>query len=513
MERLHMNYLQDVIYRLRAQESDRQIARDLNLSRLTVRKYRRWASEQGFLQPDRPLPDPATLAAALGPVPRPPAASSTVEPYHQLVVELLAQGVEMTAMFQRLRDDHNYTGSYSAVRRYVQRLRPSQPKAVVRVHTAPGEEAQVDFGSVGRLFDPASGRLRSAYVFVATLCFSRHQYAELVFDQKVATWIALHRRAFESWGGVPRRLVPDNLKAAVKTILVHDPVLGEAYRRLAQHYGFTISPTRPGTPRHKGKVENGIHYVQRNFMAGQQFADIQVANQRLQAWVRERAGTRQHGTTRQAPLCLFQTCEQAALLPLPAEPFTLCEIKVVTVHPDCHVVIAGSYYSVPYAYIGQTLEAHVGERVAELFHGPDLVATHERSTRPGQWHTRLEHYPADKAAYLERTPAYCRLLAARLGPATNQVVEALLAERPLDRLRSVQAILRLEETVGPQRLEAACARAVHFGDLSYRHIKEILNAALDRDPLPEAAPAPPSQKFTFARAASEFFASSPEVSR
>ncbi len=511
MERLHMNYLRDLIHRVRSGESDRRIARDLGISRATVRKYREWADAQGYLQLDRPMPDGATLAAALGAAPRPPRATSSVEPYREIVQRLLDQGVEMVAIFQRLRDDHSYRGSYSSVRRYVHRLRPSEPEVVVRVHTAPGEEAQVDFGSAGKLYDPSRGRVRTAYVFVATLCYSRHQYAELVFDQKVPTWIGLHRRAFESWGGVPQRVVPDNLKAAVAKVLVHDPVLGEAYRRMAQHYGFVISPTRPRSPRHKGKVESGVRYVKRNFMAGQEFLDIHVGNQRLKIWVHEVAGTREHGTTHQAPLRLFNEYERAALLPLPAEPFTLREIKLVKVHPDCHVTIDKSYYSVPYIYSGQTLDAHISERVVEIYKGQDLVATHERSQEPGKWHTRLEHYPEHKAAYLRRTPDYCRQVAARLGPATSQVVETLLGDRPLYRLRSVQAILRLEETVGAQRLEAACVRALYFDDPRYRRIKEILNAALDREPLPEtAAPAPPRQH-TFARSGAEFFAHTQET--
>jgi hypothetical protein len=372
---------------------------------------------------------------------------------------------------------------------------------------------QVDFGSVGQLFDPGAGCARSAYVFVATLCFSRHQYAELVFDQKTPTWLALHRRAFESFGGVPARVVPDNLKAAVSKLLLQDPVLGEAYRRLALHYGFLISPTLPATPRHKGKVENGVHYVQRNFMAGQEFVDIFVGNQRLKLWVREVAGTRVHGTTRQAPLQLFNDYERTALRPLPPDPFTLCEVKPVSVHPDCHVQIAGSYYSVPYRYVGQTLEAYISERVVELFHGQQLIATHVRSSKPGQWQTRLDDYPPDKAEYLKRTPERCRQLAVRVGPATLQVIENLLGERPLDRLRAVQAILRLQETVGSQRLEAACVRALYFGEVSYRRLKGILNAALDREPLPEAAPPPVQQSFVFARPATAFFVATPEVPR
>jgi transposase len=419
----------------------------------------------------------------------------------------------MTAIYQRLRDDHGYPGSYWAIRRFVHHVQPPPPDAVVRVHTSPGEELQVDFGAVGQLYDPAAGGLRRAYVFVATLSFSRHQYAELVFDQKTPTWIALHRHAFESFGGVPARVVPDNLKAAVIKLRVHDPVLGEAYRRMALHYDFLISPTLPRRPRHKGKVESGVHYVQRNFMAGQEFVDLTVANQRLQVWVREVAGTRVHGTTRQAPLQLFNDLERAALRPLPADPFTLCEVKPVTVHPDCHVQIAGSYYSVPYRYVGQLLEAYVSERVVELYHDQDLVATHVRSLRAGQWQTRWEHYPPDKAEYLKRTPEHCRQLAGRVGPATQQVVGNLLGERPLDRLRTVQAILRLQETVGPHRLEAACARALHFGDISYRRIKSILNAALDREPLPDVAQLPLAASFAFARPASEFLVAPEEVNR
>jgi transposase len=456
---------------LRCGESQRRIARDLGLARKTVQKYAQLASRQGWLAVSVPLPDDALLQASLGSKAALPITPSSVEPYTAVVEHFLAQEVEMTAIYARLRDDHGYIGSYSAVRRFVARLRPPSSRVTVRVHSAPGEEAQVDFGAVGLLYDPGAGRLRPAYVFVATLGFSRHQYAELVFDQKVSTWIALHRRAFESWQGVPQRVVPDNLKAAVVQALVDDPVLGEAYRRLALHYGFLISPTRPGTPQHKGKVESGVHYVKRNFMAGQTFTDILVANQRLKVWVQEQAGSREHGTTHRAPWRLFVEEERAALQPLPAEPFTLCELKMVKVHPDCHVTLDGSFYSVPYRYCGQ----------------------------------RLEDYPEDKVAYQQRNPRFCCQLVVAVGPATAQVVEQLLAERPLDRLRAVQGILRLQETVGPQRLEAACARALYYGDIRWRRIKEILNAALDREPLPSAAPPVVQQHFVFARTANEFF--------
>ena len=165
---------------------------------------------------------------------------------------------------------------------------------------------------------------------------------------------------------------------------------------------------------------------------------------------------------------LFHDYEQALLQPLPATPFTLLEIKPVKVHPDCHVVIEGSYYSAPYRYLGQRLEAHVSDTMVELYAGLELVSSHVRAARPGQWQTRLEDYPPAKAAYLLQTPAYCRQQASRIGQATRQVVDHLLADRPLDRLRAVQAILGLEKSVGPVRLEAACARALFYGDVHYR---------------------------------------------
>jgi hypothetical protein len=264
---------------------------------------------------------------------------------------------------------------------------------VTHVHTGSGEAAQVDFGSAGTLLDPRADQPRRAWVFVMTLGYSRHQYAELVFDQKVSTWIACNRRAFEAFGGVPRRIVPDNLKAAILEASLHDPLLGEACRRCAQHYAFMISPTRPRTPEHKGKVENGIHFVKRSFLAGQQFADLPAANQALRE-CNPRAPAREHGTTRRAPRALFEAEERVAPRPLPAAPFELVETRRATVHLDCHVVLDGSYYSVPHRYVGQRLDAWVFAPVVQLFSGTELVApTYAQvvagSGRPAPSTTRL----------------------------------------------------------------------------------------------------------------------------
>jgi transposase len=500
-----MNHIQDIIRRLQLGEGERRIARDMHISRGTVRKYHELAIEKNYLEKASDLPSDSNLMEMLGPGVQAPKQASTVEPYRANIQEWLKQGVEMTAIWLRLQENYGYKGGYSSIRRFVHRLNPAEPDVFIRVHSEPGEDMQVDFGTVGQLYDPVAKRLRTAYVFVATLGYSRHQYAELVFDQKIATWIGLHKRTFEYFGGIPQRVIPDNLKAAVLQALVHDPILGDAYRRMALHYGFLISPTIPHTPRHKGKVESGVHYVKRNFFAGQEFVDIHIANTHLRDWILNTAGVRKHGTTSEAPLRLFHETEKACLQLLPVQPFQLMDIHMVKVHPDCHVVINRSFYSVPFGYVGQELAAHVSENFVEIYNGQDLVTTHPRSTRAGQWHTRMEDYPPAKAAYLIRTPLYCKKLATKIGPSTLNVVEQLLADRPLDRLRSVQAILQLEESVGSKRLEAACARAAHFGDVRYRQIKLILNAALDCEPLPETQPAKPELSHTFARRGEEFF--------
>ena len=506
MERMHMNHIRDIIHRLRQGQSERQISRDTRIARQTIHKYKQWAEARGYLSPDSPLPEHATLAAALGPVIPPPRPRSTLEPCRARIEKWHAAGVEMMAIWQRLQEEYHYPGSYSSVRRFCHRLNPTTPTAVVRVHTAPGEEMQVDFGYIGKIYDPRRGKMRKAYVFVATLSHSRHQYAEIVFDQKIATWLALHRRAFEYFGGVPRRVVPDNLKAAVSKALIIDPILAEAYRRFALHYNFLISPTRPRTPQHKGKVENGVHYVKRNFIAGRTFADIDAANARLKIWVKEIAGARIHGTTRQAPWQVFHTVERAQLQPLPEKPFHLLAIKPVKVHRDCHITLDGNYYSAPHRYLGRRLDAHIHEKMIYLYDGTELVTSHLRSFGAGHWRTRLDDYPPEKAAYLKRTPPKCRENAKNIGPATAQIINTLLDTRPLDRLRTAQNILRPAEKVGPKRLERACARAIYFDDIQYQRVKQILNAGLDDDPLPGEPPVvEPVQPFQFARDAQEFF--------
>ncbi len=507
MVRLHMNELRELIHRFRNGEGNRPIARSMNLSKTTVKKYRRLAEQAGFLDSDQDLPSIHELSRVLMPLPSPRHMRSTVEPFEDQVVDWLNQGVEMQAIWQRLRDEYGYAGSYSSVRRFVNHRRPSEPEAFCRIETAPGEEAQVDFGGAGLRYASRMGRCCKTWMFVMTLSWSRHQYVEFVLDQSIPTWLGCHERAFAWFGGAVKRVVFDNLKAAVVQANFHDPVLSEPYRRLAQHYGFVLSPNRVATPRHKGKVESGVHYVKRNFLAGRQFADVESMNDRVKRWVLETAGERIHGTTQESPLARFHETEQKTLLALPSDPFDLIAAYRPKVHRDCHVVVHGCWYSVPFRLIGESVDVYVGRRLVEIYHGTDLVSTHERLKKRGERSTRMEHYPEAKRAYLENSPDRCRERAQAIGVSCACVVETLVSDRTHDRLRSVHSLLRLQETVGAERLENACRRALHYNDASYLRIKRILDAELDREPLePNERKVVSIASYRFARELSDFFA-------
>ena len=480
--------IREILRRLQLGERARRIARDLEVSRNTVAHYRRWAATHGLLT--GPLPEPAALAALLAapPVERPAQEQSLVEPFHEQVLAWHAQGVEGQAIWQLLVERHGFGGSYSSIKRFLRRVAPPTPRATLRLEVDPGEEAQVDFGFGGVYRDPESDRLRRAWVFVMTLSCSRYQYAERVFDQSVATWLRLHRAAFEFFGGVPRRVVLDNLRAAIVHAALYDPEVQRSDREFAEHYGFLIAPCRPRTPEHKGKVEQGgVHYVKRNALAGRDFRDLPAGNRHLLRWCVETAGRRVHGTTKQIPLEIFDQVERAALHPLPVSPWELTEWKRATLHPDCHVVFAGAYYSGPHRLIRQRLWVRATDLKVELYQDYVLAATHRRA-RPGQRRTLPAPLPPDKVHFLLQTPAWCQTRAAEIGPACRSFIEALLGDRPLDRLRSAQGVLRLGQRHSAARLEAACARALAVGEYRYHTVKTILVHALDSQPLPSLTP-------------------------
>jgi transposase len=495
--------IRELLRHIRTTDSDRAVQRATGIDRRTVQRYRAWALEQGLFGESLPaLQDLQHLVEQTLTAPPPPQMVSSVEPFRALVVELRAQRTEMAAIWERLKE-RGYTGSYSAIRRFVRLLEPKSPDATGRVETAPAEEAQVDFGYAGRMLDPQTGLLRKAWAFVMLLGFSRHQYVEFVWDQTVATWLLLHRHAFEFFGGVPKRVVLDNLKAGITKACWDDPQVQVAYRECAEHYSFLIAPCRPRTPEHKGKVEQGgVHYVKRNFLGGRTPTLLPLANTQVLDWCLTTAGQRTHGTTKVQPLHQFEHIERAHLRPLPSAPYDLAIWKQATVHRDCYVVFENAFYSAPFRLIGQSVQVRGGSRDVRIYTADfHLAATHARAQQAGARLTHPDHLPPEKLPGLLVEEQSCRAAASDIGPATREVVDTLLGDAVIDRRRTVLRLLRLRERYGDERLEHACNRALRFETASYVTVKRILQQALDQEELPAAAPAAPAQ--TFVRSAGE----------
>jgi transposase len=492
---------------MRDNQSDRAVSRELKIHRDTVQRYRQWATQQDlFTDPLLSLGDLQGLREKTLPDPLPPQNHSSVEPFREIVLRLRSENVKVRALFARLKE-RGYGGSYASVYRFVTALEPKEPDVCVRVETAPGEEAQVDFGEVGRLLDPATAPLRRVYCFVMTLCWSRHAYVEFVFDQKVETWLGLHVRAFAFFGGVVERITCDNLKSAIIRAAWEDPVANIAYGECAEHYGFRIAPCRPQTPKHKGKVERGVGYVKGNFWAGREFADLDAANRAVREWCLGEAGQRVHGTTKERPLDRFAQSERARLLPLPRTPYDMAVMKEVKLHRDCYVVFEGSYYSAPYRLVNQKLWVRGGVAQVRLYDSSHrLLATHERAHKPGERLTHPDHLPAYKLPGLLVTREDCVEKAQAIGTAASEIVETLLADPVLDKMRTAGRLVRLVERYSLARVEAACARALHFGDPSYTTVKRILHLGLDQGHVESATPpvAPPVD-FAFARSVEDLF--------
>lgn len=502
-----------LLRRVRAGESNHAIARAMHLSRNTIKKYRDWFVAENLVT--GPLVDLAELHQRLQDTfgdGNPPQNHSSIEAYRSEIQRLFEQGLRPRLIFQKLSERAAFTASESAVYRLCRTLKAAQPpEVVVRLETPPGEVAQVDFGEIGKLFDPVTQTLRRAYCFVMLLAWSRHMFVEFVFDQTIPTWLCCHQHAFEFFDGVPQRVVLDNLKAAIVLAYTrdHDPEVTRAYAECAEHYDFLIDPCLPRRPEHKGKVERGgVGYVQQSFVPLLEPATpLPEANRRVQQWLLGRAGLRTHGTTQEVPLARFAQTEQKMLLPLPRTAFDPAEWKQVKLHRDGHVVFQKAFYSAPYRFVGQRLWLRAGLREIRLFSNDfELLTTHSRAARAGARVTHLDHLPPEKVQGLTSTRESCRAQAAQIGPATAQVITELLDARPVDKFRTALRVLHLADTYTPVRLEAACVRGLAFGDVQLVTLKHILVERLDELVLPATVVSPPREMFVFVRPPEEFAA-------
>jgi transposase len=473
----------------------REVARLLAISPNTERQYREILATAGLLAGAvDALPELVELRAAVikhvGEK-RTPQQTSSVERWSEAVQAMLAKGATPKAIYDCLRlEEREFAGSLSAIKRLCARLQGAKEvdanDVAIPVVSAPGEIAQVDFGYVGKLYDPAQGVLRKAWVFVMVLTYSRHLFTRIVFDQRVTTWVALHVEAFERFGGVVDTVVPDNLKAAVVRAafgFTEEPALNRSYRELARHYGFKVDPTPPYSPEKKGGVESGVKYVKRNFFAPRRFEDIGDANRRLERWTEEIAGQRIHGSTHQRPLDRFEI-EKVHLRALPPTRFECVQWKQATVHTDAQIEFERRLYPVPWRLMGKKVWVQATPTTIAVYWEDTRVATHQRN-KPVPPEVYDQYLPDRRSPLRYRSQAFWIERAERLGKEVVAYVREVFAcDDVLSQLRTVQAVVTHLEKFPLERAQAACRRAQYYGNHTYAGVRDILRQGLDREPLP-----------------------------
>jgi len=490
-ERLSMRQLKEILrQKLLLERSHREIAQSVGVSAGAVSSVVSRAAKSGLGWPEVDALSEAAIDARLygerkhgerDDRPRPDCT--------HIHVERAKPGVTLELLHLEYLEKHpdglRYTQFCDDYREWLQRRRLSMRQ----VHHA-GEKLFVDYsGKKPHIIDRTTGELIDVELFVAVLGASNYTYVEATRTQKIADWIGSHVRCFEFLGGVPRDVVPDQLKSGVVGACRYEPSIQRTYEELAHHYGTTVLPARPAHPRDKAKVERAVQIAQRWVIArlrNRTFFSLAELNDGI-AEARDDLNARTMKTYGASRRTLFERLDRPVLRPLPQGRFTLAEWKMVSANIDYHVEYDGHYYSVPYTLRGLRredgkLEVRATSATIEILHNGQRVASHARSHQKGRHTTCAEHMPSAHRAQAEWSPSRLVGWGQSIGPATGKLVEAILAERPHPEqgYRSCLGILRLSKSYGAERLEAACARAVLVGARSYRHVESILRHGLDR---------------------------------
>jgi transposase len=426
---------------------------------------------------------PATAASPEASFPR--GRASQCEPYRELILAKLDEGLTAQRIWQDLVTEQGFAGGYDSVKRFVRRLGTARPLPFRRLECGPGEEAQVDFGTGAPVIGP-DGKRRKTYVFRIVLSHSRKAYSEATYSQKTEDFFRCLENAFAHFGGVPQALVIDNLKAAVAHPDWFDPVLTPKVQSFCEHYGTVILPTKPYMPRHKGKVESGVKYVKNNGLAGKQFASLAEQNEHLAEWERTWADTRIHGTTKRQVREVFEQTERKSLRPRPLERFASFHEARRKVNRDGHVEVAKAYYSVPPEHLGREVWVRWDARLVRIFNQRfEPIAVHVRHEQ-GRFSTNAQHIAREKISGLERGVKYLLHKVSVVGPWTRQWSEAVVNARGIEGTRVLQGLLSLTKRHSCEALETACEIALSHGCWRLKALRQLLGrgGGAKQEPLP-----------------------------
>ena len=492
--RIAMRKIRDVL-RLSLHEglSQRQVGRSLGVPATTVAEYlmRAKTAQLGWPLPEG-LNDDA-LEALLFPVVAKTGEARPMPDWARIHLELRRKHVTLMLLWEEYRelhpDGYGYTQFCEHYRRFAKRV-----DVVMRFSHKAGERMFVDFaGSTIPLYDEARHHVvAQAEVFVSVLGASSLIYAEATKSQELIHWTAAHDHAFSYYGGVPELVVPDNLASGVTKANRYEPRVNATYLEMAKHYGCAILPARPHRPRDKAKVETSVLVVSRWILAAlrhERFTSLGEANVAVARLV-ERVNNRPFKVLDGSRRSVFEALERPALRALPAHPYDFATWKRAKVGLGYHVDAADRhYYSVPYRLAGEQVEVRLGSSTVEFFHRGQRVAAHPRSFQRFGYTTDPSHMPKAHRRYLEWTPGRIVAWAKKTGPATAELVERVMAERPHPEqgFRSCVGIIRLGQSYGGDRLEAACDRALAIHSHTYTSVSSILKRGLDQKPLTQVS--------------------------
>jgi transposase len=401
----------------------------------------------------------------------PPASASACALHRDAIEVGLSRGRNAMAIWQDLVDTRGFTGGYQSVKRFVRKLLGSPSKeACAVIETAPGEEAQVDYGTGPMARDPHTGKHRRMRLFVLTLGYSRKSVRLLVFQSSTQTWAELHEKAFRRLGGCTRVVVLDNLREGVLKPDIYDPTINPVYADMLRHYGVVAMPCRVADPDRKGKVESGVGHAQKTPLKGMRFESPQEAQAYLDHWEAHWADTRIHGTTKRQVAAMFAE-ERPALLPLPVEPFRYYQYGERTVHLDGCVEVEAAYYGAPPGWIGRRVSVQWDVRHVRLLNPStgQLLREHLRQARGGH---RIQEQDRPK-----RTPMGTQQLLDRADQAGEQIgalCRGMHHEHGETAVRRILGMLSLAKKYGAASVDEACAAALEVGSCEYRFVRRYL---------------------------------------